>query len=143
VKEEKSSPAPAQGGGVVEIKVPASGESITSANVAAWRKKDGEMVKKGEVLVTLDTDKVSSEVEADVAGRLKILVHEGEEVAIGAVIATIDPAASEDAEEKPVASPAPAAKAEEKKPAESAPAKPREEAAPAPKLKPDLTVLST
>lgn len=77
-------------GGVVELKVPAAGESITSANVAKWRKKDGEQVVQGEVLVTLETDKVSNELEAPAAGRLKIIVPEGEEVSIGVTIATID-----------------------------------------------------
>jgi 2-oxoglutarate dehydrogenase E2 component (dihydrolipoamide succinyltransferase) len=76
--------------GSVELKVPASGESITSANVAAWRKNDGDSVVKGEVLVVLETDKVSNELEAPVSGTLKILVPEGEEVAIGAVIARIE-----------------------------------------------------
>jgi 2-oxoglutarate dehydrogenase E2 component (dihydrolipoamide succinyltransferase) len=78
----------------VELKVPASGESITSANVASWRKKDGDSVVQGEVLVVLETDKVSNELEAPVNGRLKILVPEGEEVAIGAVIARIETAAA-------------------------------------------------
>ncbi len=79
-------------GGIVEIRVPASGESITSANIAAWRKSDGELVAQGEVLVALETDKVSNELEAPISGRLKILVSEGNEVAIGAVIAVMEPA---------------------------------------------------
>ncbi len=82
--------APPVSGGIVELKVPAAGESITSANVAKWRKSDGEQVVLGEVLVTLETDKVSNELEAPASGRLKILTPEGEEVFIGAVIATID-----------------------------------------------------
>ena len=80
----------AASGAVIELKVPAAGESITSANVAKWRKNDGEQVVQGEVLVTLETDKVSNELEAPASGRLKILTPEGEEVSIGAVIATID-----------------------------------------------------
>jgi 2-oxoglutarate dehydrogenase E2 component (dihydrolipoamide succinyltransferase) len=77
-------------GGLIELKVPAAGESITSANVAKWRKNDGDQVTQGEILVTLETDKVSNELEAPAAGRLKIITPEGEEVSIGAVIATID-----------------------------------------------------
>ncbi len=83
--------APATDSKPVEIKVPASGESVTSANVAAWRKKDGETVVAGEVLVVLETDKVSNELEAPVDGVLKVRVQEGEEVAIGTVIATVVP----------------------------------------------------
>ena len=81
----------AASGALIELKVPASGESITSANVAKWCKNTGEQVTQGEVLVTLETDKVSNELEAPASGRLKIITPEGEEVAIGAVIATIDP----------------------------------------------------
>ncbi|MBC7981269.1 MAG: dihydrolipoyllysine-residue succinyltransferase [Armatimonadetes bacterium] len=81
-------------GEAFEIKVPAAGESITTANVAEWRKKDGDHVEKGEILVTLETDKVSNEVEAPVSGKLQILVPEGEEVAIGKVIAKIQPGIS-------------------------------------------------
>jgi len=91
-------------GGLIELKVPASGESITSANVAKWRKNTGEMVVQGEILVTLETDKVSNELEAPASGRLKIITPEGEEVAIGAIIATIDSSATAGA-----AAPAPAA----------------------------------
>ncbi|MES2920201.1 MAG: 2-oxoglutarate dehydrogenase complex dihydrolipoyllysine-residue succinyltransferase [Verrucomicrobiota bacterium] len=94
---------PAVSGAVIELKVPAAGESITSANVAKWRKNDGEQVVQGEVLVTLETDKVSNELEAPASGRLKILTPEGEEVSIGAVIATIDSGATGAA--APVAAP--------------------------------------
>ena len=80
--------APASGQ-VFDVKVPAAGESITSANVARWHKGDGAAVAKGEVLVTLETDKVSSELEAEVAGTLQILVSEGNEVGIGTLIARI------------------------------------------------------
>jgi len=82
--------APVATGAAVEIVVPAAGESITSANVAAWRKKDGDFCEKGEILVTLETDKVSNELEAPVSGTLQILVHEGE-VSIGKVIGMIAP----------------------------------------------------
>ena len=71
----------------IEIKVPAAGESITSANIAKWYKNDGDSVKKGEPLASLETDKVSNELEAEADGTLSIIVQEGEEVAIGTVIA--------------------------------------------------------
>jgi 2-oxoglutarate dehydrogenase E2 component (dihydrolipoamide succinyltransferase) len=128
-------PAPVTLGGVIELKVPAAGESITSANVAKWRKNDGEQVVQGEILVTLETDKVSNELEAPAAGRLKIITPEGEEVSIGAIIATIDTAATSSAAPAPVklvpapvavATPAPAAV----KPDFSAPAAPVERVTP-------------
>ena len=97
----------AASGAVIELKVPAAGESITSANVAKWRKNDGEQVVQGEVLVTLETDKVSNELEAPASGRLKIITPEGEEVSIGAIIATIDTGATASVAPAPV-KPAPA-----------------------------------
>ena len=106
-------------GGAIELKVPAAGESITSANVAKWQKKDGEQVTQGEILVTLETDKVSNELEAPASGRLKIITPEGEEVSIGTVIATIDASSTASPAPAPVAAtptpavaivPAPAAK---------------------------------
>ncbi len=103
VQTPVATPTPVAGG-LVELKVPASGESITSANVAKWRKNTGEMVVQGEVLVTLETDKVSNELEAPASGRLKVITPEGDEVAIGAIIATIDSSATAGA-----AAPAPAA----------------------------------
>lgn len=94
-------------GNIVDVVVPAAGESITSANVAKWRKNDGEQVKQGEVLVTLETDKVSNELEAPVSGVLRILTPEGEEVSIGAVIAKIDPSAAVSVAQVASAAPAP------------------------------------
>ena len=114
-------PAPAPASGTnVEIRVPASGESVTSANVASWRKKDGDAVNKGEVLVVLETDKVSNEIEAPASGTLKILVPEGEEVGIGTLIATVDTAQTA----APLSPPAAAPAAVTPKPATEKPAAP-------------------
>ncbi len=141
------SPTPAPvSHGVIELKVPAAGESITSANVAKWRKNDGDMVAKGEVLVTLETDKVSNELEAPVSGCLKILTPEGEEVSIGAIIATID--ASATASAAPAPAPAPQAAPTPQAvvapaPAAQAVATPTPASAPAPSadaVKPDFSV---
>lgn len=90
-----------------EVKIPNVGESITSANVANWHKADGDFVKKGDVVLTIETDKVSNDIEADSDGVLKILVQEGEEVNIGTVVATIAESAGGNAapaEESPAAS---------------------------------------
>src|SRR6478736_1806755 len=92
----------------LDVKVPAAGESITSANVARWHKKSGDSVAKGEILVTLETDKVSTELEAATDGTLEILVGEGEEVAIGTVIARISGAVAAAAAAAAPAAPAPA-----------------------------------
>ncbi|MCB1236420.1 MAG: E3 binding domain-containing protein, partial [Verrucomicrobiae bacterium] len=73
-----------------ELKIPAVGESVTSATIAQWRKKDGDFVKADEVVVIVDTDKASSELEAGTEGILRHRVEEGAEVEIGAVIAVIE-----------------------------------------------------
>ncbi len=75
----------------VEIKIPSVGESITEVTIAEWLKKDGDSVKKGDVLLTLETDKASVELNAEESGTLKISTPEGETVQVGAVIGSIDP----------------------------------------------------
>lgn len=82
-------PASTGSGEVVDVIVPAAGESVTSANVANWHIEDGAVVAKGDVLVTLETDKVSTELEAEVSGSIEIITPEGEEVEIGTLIAKI------------------------------------------------------
>ena len=79
---------------LVEIKVPSVGESVTEAVLAQWFKKEGDQVQKGEALFVIETDKVTLEVEAEAEGVLKISVAEGETVAIGAVVGTIDTVAA-------------------------------------------------
>lgn len=76
----------------IEVKVPAVGESITSGLISIWHKKEGEQVNAGDVLLTLETDKVATEITAEQAGVLHIKAQEGTEVKIGEVIATIDDA---------------------------------------------------
>jgi len=74
----------------IEIIVPTIGESITEATVLKWLKPVGEMVAQDEPLLELETDKVTVEVNAPAAGVLEsILVEEGEDVAIGAVLGMI------------------------------------------------------
>ena len=136
-----ATPAPAASGQVVDVKVPAAGESITSANVARWHKGDGSAVAKGEVLLTLETDKVSTELEAEASGTLKILIPEGNEVAIGTVVARITvgdaPAASAAAP-----APAPVAATPAPAPAKQAPAPAPAAPAEAAKPKPDFSALA-
>src|SRR5210317_1211919 len=89
---------------VVEVKVPSVGESVTEALLAQWFKNDGDMVKKDEPLFVIETDKVTLEVVAETAGVLSIQVQEGETVAIGAVVGSIDAAGvPKPAEPAPVA----------------------------------------
>lgn len=73
-----------------EVKVPAVGESITEATIGSWTKKNGETVKRNEVLMLLETDKASVEVVAEQDGVLLISVEAGKTIPIGTVVAQID-----------------------------------------------------
>ncbi|KEO55685.1 MULTISPECIES: 2-oxoglutarate dehydrogenase complex dihydrolipoyllysine-residue succinyltransferase [Thalassospira] len=73
-----------------EVKVPTLGESVTEATIAKWYKKVGDAVAADEPIVELETDKVTVEVNAPVAGAIAELVaQEGDEVEVGALIAMI------------------------------------------------------
>mgnify|MGYP002062615436 CR=1 FL=1 len=120
----------------IDIKVPSVGESVTEALLAEWYQPDGALIQKGELVFVIETDKVTLEVEAEAAGRLEILVAEGETVAIGTVVGRIDTDAAEALE-----APAEAAEATTPQPAptpEPAPSTPPAPAAPseAPPLSP-------
>ena len=79
----------------IQIKIPSVGESIESGLLSVWHKQDGEAVAAGDALFTLETDKVSTEIPAEKAGVLHILVQQGEEVKIGAVVGTIEESTGE------------------------------------------------
>jgi 2-oxoglutarate dehydrogenase E2 component (dihydrolipoamide succinyltransferase) len=91
----------------LEIKIPAVGESITEVTIAKWLKKDGETVKRDEVIAELESDKATFELPAEADGVLKIRVAEGETIGIGTTIADLDGAAGGSA--APAAASAPAA----------------------------------
>ena len=101
---------------MVELFVPTLGESVSEATIAKWYKKEGEAVKLDELLVELETDKVTLEVNSPATGKLgKINFAEGDNVergdllvvieagAAGAVAATVTPATTK-AVESPVVS---------------------------------------
>lgn len=73
-----------------EIKIPSVGESITEATIGQWVKKNGEAVKRNDVLIMLETDKASVEVVAENDGVLSTTASEGQTVAIGSVVGSID-----------------------------------------------------
>ncbi|MDB5126075.1 2-oxoglutarate dehydrogenase complex dihydrolipoyllysine-residue succinyltransferase [Mucilaginibacter sp.] len=83
-------PAPAQGSSSLEIKVPPVGESITEVTLSRWIKKDGEAVEMDEAIAELESDKATFELTAEKAGTLKTIAKEGDTLAIGAVVCTIE-----------------------------------------------------
>jgi 2-oxoglutarate dehydrogenase E2 component (dihydrolipoamide succinyltransferase) len=101
-----------------EVKVPAVGESISSGVVSVWHKKSGEQVSAGDPLFTLETDKVSTEINAEKDGVLQTLVAEGAEVKIGDVVATIEEGTASETKAEKKAEPAADKKEAPKAPAE-------------------------
>ena len=59
----------------VNLQVPELGESITSVQIGAWRKSEGDVVTADEVVVELETDKAAVELPAPVGGTLVRIVH--------------------------------------------------------------------
>ena len=86
-----------------EVKIPAMGESISSGILAAWHVKDGDYVEKDQPLYELETDKITSEATAEVAGVISIKVEADEEVDIGQLVATIDETAKGASSAEPTA----------------------------------------
>ena len=87
---------------MADIMTPALGESVTEATVARWTKKPGEAVKKDEILVELETDKVSLEVASPSDGVLsEIAAGDGETVTPGALLGRVSEGAAAPAPPKP------------------------------------------
>jgi len=84
----------------MDIKIPSVGESVFEAEIGKWHKKDGDQVQKDDLLVELETDKITLELNADAAGVLHILAKEGETAKIGAVIGSIEEAGKGEAKEE-------------------------------------------
>jgi 2-oxoglutarate dehydrogenase E2 component (dihydrolipoamide succinyltransferase) len=74
-----------------EIIVPSPGESITQVQVAKWLVSDGEEVEKDQEVVEIDSDKASFPLTAAEDGIIKIIIAEGETVAVGTILARIEP----------------------------------------------------
>ena len=87
----------------VDVKIPPMGESISSGVLAKWHVADGDLVKAGQALFELETDKITSEGTAESGGRITLKAEAGAEVKIGEVVATIDTSVSADAASAPPA----------------------------------------
>src|SRR5260363_277200 len=96
---------------MVDVEVSQLSESVSEATFLQWKKKAGDAVGAGEIVIEIETDKVVLEVPAPVAGVIKDIVRQsGDTVTADEVMATIDTEAQ------------PAAPAAEEKPAEIEPA---------------------
>ncbi len=79
---------------MIDIKVPAVGESISEVTLVKWLKQDGDYVDRDEVIAELESEKATFEVNAEKAGTLKTAGKEGDTLKIGDVLARIDETAA-------------------------------------------------
>ena len=92
-----SAPAPAPvaeakaaGKGIIEMKVPTVGESISEVTLIKWLKKEGDLVQRDEVLCELESEKATFELNAEEAGQLSPIAKEGDVLKIGDIVAKIN-----------------------------------------------------
>ncbi len=84
------SAAPTLAGDATVIRMPKMSDTMTEGTIVAWHKKEGDMVKAGDVLAEVETDKATMDLEAYEEGMLLYVgVKEGQAVAVDAVIAVI------------------------------------------------------
>ncbi len=103
---------------LVEMKVPTIGESITEVTLSQWLKKDGDYVNVDEPICEFESDKATLEFPAEASGKLICVAKEGDDLAIGALVARIDTSVSAGA----AAAPAPTTSKPVETPAQPAPA---------------------
>ncbi|HET8569093.1 MAG TPA: dihydrolipoamide acetyltransferase family protein [Candidatus Limnocylindria bacterium] len=78
-----------------ELRMPKLGESVTEGTIGKWLKQPGEPVKKYDLLVEVQTDKVNTEIPSEIEGTLKeVRVKEGETVSVGTVLAVFETGAA-------------------------------------------------
>lgn len=77
---------------LIEIKVPTPGESITEVELGKWLVSDGDLVEKDQEVAEIESDKATLTLAAAESGQIKIIVPEGERIAVGVVACTIDTA---------------------------------------------------
>ena len=75
---------------IIEIKVPSPGESITEVQLASWLVAEGEQVEKDQEVAEIDSDKATLTISAGDGGKISLKAAEGDNLKVGAIIATID-----------------------------------------------------
>jgi pyruvate/2-oxoglutarate dehydrogenase complex dihydrolipoamide acyltransferase (E2) component len=74
----------------VPINIPKLGVSMTEGTLVEWLVADGDSVQVGDILYRVETDKVENEIEAPVAGIMRISGVEGETYEVGTQIGAIE-----------------------------------------------------
>ena len=75
---------------LLEMRVPSPGESISEVEIAEWLVEDGDYVEKDQAIAEIDSDKATLELPAEESGTIKIVVGDGETVAVGDIVCIID-----------------------------------------------------
>ena len=75
---------------LIEMKVPPVGESINEVTLSRWLKEEGAIVKLDEPICEFESDKATLEFPAEATGKLTYVAKEGDDLTIGALVATID-----------------------------------------------------
>lgn len=73
-----------------EIRIPKIGMSATEMTLLEWMFADGDRVELSDVIYTVETDKTTTEIEAQSAGTLRVMAAEGESYAVGTLIGMIE-----------------------------------------------------
>jgi pyruvate/2-oxoglutarate dehydrogenase complex dihydrolipoamide acyltransferase (E2) component len=73
----------------MELRVPASGDSVDEVELVEWKAADGDQVKEGDPLYSIESGKAVIEIPAPISGTLQIVAQKGETLAIGQLVAQI------------------------------------------------------
>jgi len=78
-------------GAKMDVIMPKMGESVSEGTIIKWHKKEGDKVKRDEIIFDISTDKVDTEIPSPADGvLLEIKVQEGDTVEVGSIVAVID-----------------------------------------------------
>ena len=92
IKEEPAAAevVPEKGGEIIEMTVPAVGESINEVTISNWSKETGDFVELDEVIAEIESDKATFEITANASGTLERIAEDGATLEIGALICRIE-----------------------------------------------------
>src|SRR3989442_13397254 len=77
---------------IIDVVTPAAGESVSEGTILEWHVKAGDFIRATDTIVEISTDKVDLELPSPASGTVtKILIEEGETVAVGQLLARIAP----------------------------------------------------
>ena len=74
----------------IRVQMPKMGMTMTEGTIASWEKADGDFVNEGDVIATIETDKITNNLEAPANGVLRITVPAGEELPVAGKMGYIE-----------------------------------------------------